>query len=94
MKQRRVSFSQAMLGGWTMLGGQTKQGELCIALTHEDHKPIIFDGVLKAGNSVLLAAKLVIKNPDEVLPQSDRTWWTSFDGYHHKVLQGQIDRQG
>ena len=49
-----------------MQGGQTKQGELFIALTHEDHKPIIFDRVLKAGNSVLLAAKMVIKNPEEV----------------------------
>ena len=55
-----------MLGGWTMQGGQTKQGELFIALTHEDHKPIIFDRVLKAGNSVLLTAKMVIKNPEEV----------------------------
>ena len=45
---------------------QTKQGELFIALTNEDHKPIIFDRVLKAGNSVLLAAKMVIKNPEEV----------------------------
>ena len=49
-----------MMGGWSMQGGQTKQGELFIALTHEDHKPIIFDRVLKAGNSVLLAAKMVI----------------------------------
>ena len=55
-----------MLGGWTMQGGQAKQGELFIALTHEDHKPIIFDRVLKAGNSVLFAAKMVISNPEEV----------------------------
>ena len=55
-----------MMGGLTMQDGQTKQGELFIALTHEDHKPIIFDIVLKAGNSVLLAAKMVIKNPEEV----------------------------
>ena len=41
MKQRLFSFTQAMLGGWAMQGGQTKQGELFIALTHEDHKPII-----------------------------------------------------
>ena len=40
--------------------------ELFIALTHEDHKPIIIDRLLKAGNSVLLAAKMVIKNPEEV----------------------------
>ena len=66
MKQRLFSFTQAMLGGWSMQGGQTKQGELFIALTHEGHKPIIFDRVLKAGNSVLLAAKMVIKNPQEV----------------------------
>ena len=66
MKQKLFSFTQAMIGGWTMQGGQTKQGELFIALTHEDHKPIIFDRVLKAGNSVLLAAKMVIKNPEEV----------------------------
>ena len=66
MKQKLFSFSQAMMGGWTMQGGQTKQGELFIALTHEDHKPIIFDRVLKAGNSVLFAAKMVIKNPEEV----------------------------
>ena len=66
MKKRVFSFTQAMLGGWSMHGGQTKQGELFIALTHEGHKPIIFDRVLKAGNSVLLAAKMVIKNPEEV----------------------------
>ena len=66
MKQKLFSFTQAMLGGWTMQDGQTRQGELFIALTHEDHKPIIFDRVLKAGNSVLLAAKMVIKNPEEV----------------------------
>ena len=52
MKQKLFSFTQAMLGGWSMQGGQTKQGQLFIALTHEDHKPIIFDRVLKAGNSV------------------------------------------
>ena len=50
MKQKLFSFTQAMLGGWTMQGGQTKQGELFIGLTHEDHKPIIFDRVLKAGD--------------------------------------------
>ena len=66
MKQKLFSFTQAKLGGWTMQGGQTKQGELFIALTHKDHKPIIFDRVLKACNSVLLAAKMVIKNPEEV----------------------------
>ena len=66
MKQRLLSFTQAVLGGWSMQGGQTKQGELLIALTHEYQKPIIFDRVLKAGNSVLLAAKMVIKNPEEV----------------------------
>ena len=67
MKQKLFSFTQAKLGGWTMQGGQTKQGELFIALTHKDHKPIIFDRVLKACNSVLLAAKMVIKNPEEVM---------------------------
>ena len=66
MKQKRFSFKQAMLGGWTMQGGQTKQGQLFIALTHEDHKPIIFDRVLKAGNSVLFAANMGLKNPEEV----------------------------
>ena len=66
MKQKVFSFTQAMLGGWTTLGGQTKQGELLIALIHEDHKPINFDRVLKAGNSVLLAAKMVIKNQEEL----------------------------
>ena len=66
MKQKLFSFTQAMLGGWSMQGGQTKQGELFIAPTHEDHKPIIFDRVLKVGNSVLLAAKMVIRNPEEV----------------------------
>ena len=66
LKQKRFSFTQAMLGGWTMQGCQTKQGEIFIALTCEDHKPIILDRVLKAGNSVLLAAKMVIKNPEEV----------------------------
>ena len=66
MKQRLFRFAQAMLGGWTIQGGQSKQGELFIALTHEDHKPIIVDRVLKAGNSVLLSSKVVIKNPEEV----------------------------
>ena len=66
MKQRLFSFTKAMLGGWSIQSGHTKQGELFVALTHEDHKPIIFDRMLKAGNSVLLAAKMVIKNPEEV----------------------------
>ena len=66
MKQKLFSFTQANLGGWSMQGGQTKQGEPFIALTHEDHKPIIFDRVLKAGNSVLLGAKTVIRNPEEL----------------------------
>ena len=66
MMQKLFSFTEAMLGGWSMQSGQTKQGELFIALTLEDHKPIIFDRVLKAGKSVLLAAKMVIKNPKEV----------------------------
>ena len=66
LKQKLFSFTQAMLGGWTMQGGQTKQGQLFIAQTHEDHKPIIFNRVLKAGKSVLVAAKMVIRNPEEV----------------------------
>ena len=66
MKQKLFSFTQAMLGGWSMQGCQTKQGELFIALTHEDHKLIIFDRVLKAGNSVLLAAKMMIRNLEQV----------------------------
>ena len=66
MELRLFCFTQAMLVGWSMNCCQTKQGELFIALTHEDHKPIIFDRVLKAGNSVLLAAKIVTKNPEEV----------------------------
>ena len=66
MKQKRFSPTQAMMRGWSVQGGQTKQGELFMALTHEDHKPIISDRVLKAGNAVLLAAKMVIKNPEEV----------------------------
>ena len=66
MTQKLFSSTHAMMDGWTTQGGQTKQGELFIALTHEDHKPIIFDRVLKAGNSVLLAAKIVIKNREEV----------------------------
>ena len=93
MKQKLFSFTQAMLGGWSMQGGQTKQGELFIALTHEDHKPIIVDRVLKAGNSVMLAAKMVTKNPEEIntaivngkqskeyFHRVYRTCWTSFDG--------------
>ena len=66
MMQKLFSFTQAMLGGWSMQGGQTKQGELSIALPHEDHKPIIFYRVMKAGNSVLLAAKMVIRDPEDV----------------------------
>ena len=63
LRQKLFSFTHAMLGGWSMQGGQTKQGELFIALTHEDHKPIIFYRVLREVNSVFLAAKMVIKNP-------------------------------
>ena len=66
MKQKFFSFTETMLGGWTMQGGQTKQGELFIGLTHQNHKCIIFDRVLKAGNSVLLVPKIVIRNPEEV----------------------------
>ena len=54
------------MGGWTIQGGQTKHEELFIALTNEDHKLIIFGRFLKAGNSVLVAAEMVIKNPEEV----------------------------
>ena len=66
MKQKLFSFTQATLGGWSIQGDQTKQIELFKGLTHDDHKPIIFDRVLNAGNSVLLSAKMVIKNPEEV----------------------------
>ena len=66
MKQRLFSCTQAMLGGWAMQGDQTKQGELFIALAHDYHKPIISDRLVKARNSVLLATKMVIKNPEEV----------------------------
>ena len=83
MKQKLFSFTQAMLGGWMMQGGQTKQGELFIAPTHEDHKPIIFDRVLKAGNSVLLAAKMVIKNPEEF--DSAIVNGKQLNEYFHKV---------
>ena len=74
MKQKLFSFTQAKMGGWTMQGGQTKQGERFIALTHEYHKPIIFDRVLKAGNSVLLAANSDCewKTIKRRLPQSNR----------------------
>ena len=33
IKQKLFSFTKAMLGGWTMQGGQTRQGVLFIALT-------------------------------------------------------------
>ena len=33
MKQKLFSFTQGMMGGWTMQGGQTKQGVLFIVLT-------------------------------------------------------------
>ena len=83
MKQRLFSFTQAMFCDWAMQGWQTKQGEPFIALTHEDHKPIIFDRVLKAGNSVLLAAKMVIKNPEEV--NSASVNGKQSKDYFHKV---------
>ena len=35
-------------------------------MTHEDYKPIIFYCVLKAGNSVLFAAKMLIRSQEEV----------------------------
>ena len=66
MKQKLFSFTQAMLGGWTMQGGQTKQGQPFIGLTHEDHKTYNFYRVLMAGNSVVLAAEMVIRNEEEV----------------------------
>ena len=40
-----------------MQGGQTKQGELFIALTHEDHKPIIFDRVLESWQLSLVCSQ-------------------------------------
>ena len=101
MKQKLYIFTQAMLGGWTMHGGQAKQVEVFIALTHEDHKPIIYDIVLMAGNSILFAAKISDqeskrghcsdckwKTIKQILPQSNRTCWTSFDGLHSKIIQG------
>ena len=101
MKQKLFSFTQAMLGGWSMKGGQTKQGELFIALTHEDHKPIIFDRVLESWQLSLVSSQdgdqesrrdqcsnCKWKTIKRILPQSDKSCWTSFDGCHSKVLQG------
>ena len=65
-KQSLFSLSQALFGGWSMQGGQMKQGNIFKILTHEDHTPIIFGRVWKAGKSVLLAAMMVIKNQEEV----------------------------
>ena len=65
MKQKLFSFTQAMLGGWTMQGGQTKQGEVFIALTHEDHKPIIFYRVLKAGKTEKIRQKNIPKKNED-----------------------------
>ena len=88
-----------------MQGGQNKNKEsFFIALTHEDHKALSsLIEFLKAGNfSPLLAAKMVIKNPEEVnaaivngktikriLPQSGQ----GHAGHHlmdatAKILQG------
>ena len=94
MKQRFFSFTQAMLGGWVIQGGQTNQGKLFIALTHKDHKPLIFDRVLKAGNSVLLAAKMVIKNPEEVNTvivkgKQSKEYFHKVTHLHPCVLHGQ-----
>ena len=41
MKQKLFSFTQALFCGLSMQGGETKQRELFIALTHEDHTPVI-----------------------------------------------------
>ena len=83
MKQKLFRLTQAMMGGWTMQGGQTKQGGLFIARTHEDHKPIIFGRVLKAGKSVLLATKMVTKNPEEV--NAEIVNGKQSKGYFHRV---------
>ena len=42
--------SSHMMGSEEHVFNKKLQGEFLIALTHEDHKPIIFDRVLKAGN--------------------------------------------
>ena len=96
MKQKLFSFTQAMLGGLTMQGGQTKQGELFIAITHDDHKPsfegwqLSFvssqDGDQESRRGQCSDYKW--KAIKRILPQSDRTCWTSFDGCHSKILQG------
>ena len=59
-------FTHAMLGGWTMQGGHTKQGELFIALTMKITNLSFWIDFLKARNSVLLAVKMVIRNPEEL----------------------------
>ena len=48
-----------------MQGGQTKQGEVFIALTHEDHKPIIFYRVLKAGKTEKIRQKNIPKKNED-----------------------------
>ena len=66
MKQSfSASHKQCWVVGTCKVANQNKES-FFIDLTHEDHKPIIFDMVLKAGNSVLLATKMVIKNPEVV----------------------------
>ena len=91
MNQKFFRFTQAMLGGWTMQGGQTKQRELFIAPSHEGQKPIIFiefegwqlslvsskdgDQESRKGQCSDCEWKLIKR----ILPQSNRTCWTSFD---------------
>ena len=50
MNQKLFSFTQAMLGGWSMQSGQTKQGELFI---HEGHKPTISKTLFLTFGSVI-----------------------------------------
>ena len=92
MKQKLFSFIQAMLGGWSIQCGQTKEGELFIVLTHEDHKPMIFVRNLKAEcdqeSRRGQCSNFKRKTIKRILPQSDRTCWTSFDGCYCRVLQG------
>ena len=62
LKIKLFSFTTALSKGWIMNRYKQKNGDIVIMLTHDRYPAIIFDQMIKCGSSVLIGAKMKIRN--------------------------------
>ena len=58
MLHKVSSFTTALLHDWKMYGVKKGNGDIEIKLTHEHFETIVFDGVLRFNDAIVLAAKI------------------------------------